>query len=274
MPPNRIHWVRNAFNIQKSFINSSNLTNHLNAATKQDYRVKVWDHLKRNRLGTYPYPLFGRIPNYNGANEAAARLLDLDEFKAAKSVEVNPDKALERCRILTLEQGKELYVPLPKLKDGLLKKLSTTENNENQLKRIVSRWGIEHTGLPIGLSDEQAVHIDMFVLGSVAVSRKGHRIGKGRGYADLEYAILKEMKAIDDSTTIVTVVHDSQVFDEIQPELFGKHDIPVDYILTPTEVIKVDEKLPRSEGIFWNLLSERSLKAMDILGKLHEKHTR
>jgi 5-formyltetrahydrofolate cyclo-ligase len=45
----------------------------------------------------------------------------------------------------------------------------------------------------------------------VAVSRDGYRIGKGKGYADLEYAILKEMKAVDDDTTIVTTVHDSQV---------------------------------------------------------------
>ena len=34
-------------------------------------------------------------------------------------------------------------------------------------------------------------HLDMLVLGSVAVSESGLRIGKGEGYADLEYAILR-----------------------------------------------------------------------------------
>lgn len=40
----------------------------------------------------------------------------------------------------------------------------------------------------------------------------GYRIGKGRGYADLEYAILREMDAVDDDTVIITNVHDSQVY--------------------------------------------------------------
>lgn len=199
----------------------------------------------------------------------------MEPFQNAKNVEVNPDKALEHCRILTLKQGKDLFVPLPKLKDGLLKKWSASENNnEEQIKRIVSRWGIEYTGQPIGLNSDQTTHIDLFVLGSVAVGKNGNRIGKGRGYADLEYAILKEMNAIDDDTTIITVVHDSQVFDELPDDLFQKYDVPVDYILTPTEIIHVDRKQKRPDGIFWNLLSERRLRTMDILVKLHEKQTK
>ena len=39
----------------------------------------------------------------------------------------------------------------------------------------------------------------------------GLRIGKGEGFADLEYAMMRSMKAVDDKTPIVTAVHDCQV---------------------------------------------------------------
>lgn len=39
----------------------------------------------------------------------------------------------------------------------------------------------------------------------------GHRIGKGEGFSDLEYAVMKGTGAVDDNTIIVTTVHDEQV---------------------------------------------------------------
>ncbi|CAH0555311.1 unnamed protein product [Brassicogethes aeneus] len=235
--------------------------------SKQSLRRQVWELLNKNKVSTFPRP-FGRIPNFKGADLAAAKLLELEEFCNAKSVEINPDKPLEHSRILALEQEKELYVPIPRLKNCLLKKLKKDE--ETDVKKIISRWGIEHMGEMIDLNDP--VHIDLFVLGSVAVSKQGYRIGKGRGYADLEFAILKEMKAVNNNTVIVTTVHDLQVFDELPVELFQKYDVPVDYILTPTQIIKVEKKLPRPEKIFWEILSKRRVNMMKTLQILKEKH--
>lgn len=42
-------------------------------------------------------------------------------------------------------------------------------------------------------------------------SPAGFRIGKGEGYADLEYGMMASMGAVDDSTVVVTIVHDCQV---------------------------------------------------------------
>lgn len=123
---------------------------------------------------------------------------------------MNPDKPQEAARVLVLEQGKDLYVPVPRLKDGLLKHITVIDNtNKNQIREAVSRRGIEFDGRIIGIDDD--IKIDLLVLGSVAVSKQGHRIGKGKGYADLEFAVLLEMKAVTEETLIVTVVHDSQV---------------------------------------------------------------
>lgn len=39
----------------------------------------------------------------------------------------------------------------------------------------------------------------------------GFRIGKGEGYADMEYAMMASMGSVNESTVVVTVVHDCQV---------------------------------------------------------------
>jgi 5-formyltetrahydrofolate cyclo-ligase len=39
----------------------------------------------------------------------------------------------------------------------------------------------------------------------------GYRIGKGEGYADLEFAMMMKMGAVDQNTVIAATVHDCQV---------------------------------------------------------------
>lgn len=39
----------------------------------------------------------------------------------------------------------------------------------------------------------------------------GYRIGKGEGFADMEYALMTCMGAVGESTMVVTIVHDCQV---------------------------------------------------------------
>lgn len=46
----------------------------------------------------FPRPVYNRIPNFKGAAEAAAKLAELDAFKNANTVKVNPDKPQEPVR--------------------------------------------------------------------------------------------------------------------------------------------------------------------------------
>lgn len=45
----------------------------------------------------------------------------------------------------------------------------------------------------------------------VCIFWPGHRIGKGEGFADLEFAMLVKMNAVNENTVIATTVHDDQV---------------------------------------------------------------
>lgn len=71
--------------------------------TKQSIRLKVWDTLEKKKIAQFPLPCKNRIPNFVGAGEAANKLATLDIFKNAVSVKVNPDKAQEKVRYLTLQ---------------------------------------------------------------------------------------------------------------------------------------------------------------------------
>jgi len=43
------------------------------------------------------------------------------------------------------------------------------------------------------------------------------------------------------------------------------HDIPVDYIITPEELIPTHTPFPRPAGICWDLLDEGRMKSIPIL---------
>lgn len=114
------------------------------------------------------------------------------------------------------------------------------------------------------------IQVDLVVLGSVCVSRDGYRLGKGEGFADLEFAMMMRMGTITENTIVVTTVHDCQIVDHLPPQLFKEYDVPVDIIVTPTQTIYVESRLKKPSGILWHMLSERRLKTMQVLQQLKE----
>ncbi len=121
--------------------------------------------------------------------------------------------------------------------------------------------GAGQYGRPVAL--EEMAKIDLVVCGSVAVNRQGARAGKGGGYSDLEFALLTEAKKIDRRTPIVTSVHSLQIIDEKIP--MTAHDIPLNAIVTPTEVMEVEAQFPRPKGIYWNMLPQEKIDAIPVL---------
>jgi hypothetical protein len=76
-------------------------------------------------------------------------------------------------------------------------------------RRLHSRTCRGPTLSSVGLSDMPRP--DAIVCGSVAVTRDGRRCGKGEGYSDLEFAILRELG--HPPVPVATTVHDLQVVD-------------------------------------------------------------
>ena len=55
-------------------------------ADKSAARQWVWDRLGAEGVARFPFPPHGRIPNFAGAEVAAARLLDIEPWKSAKRI--------------------------------------------------------------------------------------------------------------------------------------------------------------------------------------------
>ncbi|KAI7802689.1 putative methenyltetrahydrofolate synthase domain-containing protein-like [Triplophysa rosa] len=176
---------------------------------KWNIRHKVWDYIENKNLANFPRPVHNRIPNFKGALEACSVVSHLEAFTKTTAVKVDPDKPLEGVRLAALQARKTLLVPTPRLKTGLFNKIVPPKGATKQVLHVCSTsQGIKEFSVPVGLED--SVQVNLVVVGSVAVSENGYRIGKGEGFADMEYAMMACMGAVCDSTVIVTIVHDCQ----------------------------------------------------------------
>eukprot|EP00075_Anas_platyrhynchos_P033382 XP_027322635.1 methenyltetrahydrofolate synthase domain-containing protein isoform X1 [Anas platyrhynchos] len=237
--------------------------------SKGGVRELVWGYLESSGLADAPRPVHGRIPNFKGSHQACCSIKELDAFSRASVIKVDPDKPLEGVRLAALQARKTLLVPTPRLRSGLFNRIVPPAGATKEILRICSTSrGIKEYSVPVGLDGK--VRVDLVVVGSVAVSEKGWRIGKGEGYADMEYAMMVSMGAVKEETPVVTIVHDCQVLD-IAEELLDDHDLTVDYILTPTRTIKTNCKRPKPQGILWHKVSYEMLAKIPILKSLRYK---
>jgi 5-formyltetrahydrofolate cyclo-ligase len=106
------------------------------------------------------------------------------------------------------------------------------------------------------------VGVDLIVCDSVAVNRRGVRLGQGAGYSDI--ALLQEAGLIKPTTTIVTTVHRLQVVDDELPET--DHDFSVDLIVTPDDVIECGPPR-RPRDLLWDQLTHDQLTAIPVLAQ-------
>ncbi|CAM6045766.1 unnamed protein product [Sphagnum compactum] len=237
-------------------------------AWKWNIRKRVWDILESQNLARDPRPVHHRIPNFVHAETAASKLASLLEFEAAQTVKVNPDTPQKQVRFLTLTAGKKLLTPQPRLRTGFFSSLEAV--SLQNIQDGCTSSGVAKYGTPVGLDDK--IKVDLVVIGSVAVDpTSGARLGKGEGFAELEYGILRWMGAIDDSTLVITTVHDKQLVDDIPLEKLLVHDVPVDIICTPTQIIRTNTSIPKPQGIYWDKLSPQKLEQIRILRDLKKR---
>ncbi|ABM79916.1 5-formyltetrahydrofolate cyclo-ligase [Hyperthermus butylicus] len=234
---------------------------------KKRLREHIWRLLSERGVATFPPP-WGRIPNFRGAEAAAAKLFDLGEWRRARIVKANPDSPQRWVRLATLRQGKLLVMATPRLHEGFIL-LDPKRIPSYLYEKASTIRGAFQLGRVIGIDELRSLGgIDFIVTGSVAVDRYGHRVGKGEGYAELEYAIMRELGLVDEDTPIATTVHDLQIVDHIPRE---PYDLTVDFIATPTRLIRVAERGPRPPGVIWELLPCEKLKEIPILVELAKR---
>ena len=108
----------------------------------------------------------------------------------------------------------------------------------------------------------------MVISGSVAVKPGRGAIGKGGGYADLEYGLATAAGIVTPDIPVLTTIHPMQLLAEDLPRT--DHDVPLDFARYAGRGYPVQWELPRPKGIYWEDLDERKISAIPLLGKLRE----
>src|SRR5262245_64200579 len=88
------------------------------AGDKQTLRERIWTLLERRRVARFPFPTTGRIPNFQGAEAAAARAAALPEWQRARRLKCNPDAPQRALRLRALREGKIVFMAVPRLRQA------------------------------------------------------------------------------------------------------------------------------------------------------------
>ena len=196
-------------------------------------------------------PAFDRIPNFVGADMAAKRLSELDEWKRARVVKCNPDPPQIPVRLRALYDGKLLFAPVPYLTKGfpyLRIDPDKLAAKGVDFETAATAQGFLLHGEPVGFEDMPP--LDFCVVGCVAVTRAGGRTGKGAGFADLEHGIFRELGKTTADTPIATTVHSTQLVENARV-VMEPHDNTLTFIATESELIRTGAQQPPSAGVDW-----------------------
>ena len=231
--------------------------------TKQDLRERIWDDLEERGAARFPFPPHGRIPNFAGADAAADRLAATPEWEAAAVLKANPDAPQLPVRRRALRAGKTVYMAVPRLRD----ERCFLELDPAQIDDVDAAATLSHVDeYARQVAPDVVPPIDLVVSGSVAVTPAGARVGKGEGYSDLEYAVLRALGLVDAETPVATTVHERQVVDD--DVAVDAHDVPLDLVVTPERTIRTDATGARPDGIDWSLLDAERIDEIPVLGRL------
>ena len=234
--------------------------------SKDEVREAVWSAMEEARAA-HTRKLHDRIPHFRGCEEAAERVGELEAWQNAQVIKGNPDKAQRPLRQLALEQGKTLYMAVPRLRQEQCfveldpSAIGTTPAEASTISGAF-RWG-----RPVYVEEMRPV--DLVISGSVAVNRMGTRVGKGGGFADLEYGLAIAAGVVSPDTPVVSTVHPMQVLDEELP--YTRHDVFLDYVVTADEIIECGCDMPRPSGIYWDDLTRQKIRQIPLLKKLQEQ---
>lgn len=229
---------------------------------KKKIRERIWKILEEKNVALFP-GAWGRIPNFKGAEKCVKFLDEIPEWRKAKFIKSNPDSPQKHLREKALREGKVVYMAVPKLRE-LKCFIKIDPNKINNISFASTIKGAFKLGEKV--HPKEIEKIDLIIAGSVAVNLNGKRIGKGGGYSDLEYAIGRHFGFINEDTKIITSIHPLQIIEEEIP--FLPHDIPVDYIITPFELYKIENQLQKPKGIIWELLDYEKIRNIPILNEI------
>lgn len=245
---------------------------------RADTRERVWNELREVARpdSRFAWDFSSFIADYEGSDEGANRLLQLAEDRGYSTWFITPDNNLDPLRKRLIEAGTPFVMPTYGIRRGFLR-LDPADVPSGQEAFAATLDGMNRYASEIPLQEMEASlePFDCMVTGASFVTRDGLRMGKGHGYFDLEWAMMRAVGLADENTAVVAVVHDVQILEDVDGrDVAADHDTIVDAIVTPSQSILVDDPPPKPAGIRWPLLTRDAVEEMPPLETLWKRADR
>ena len=235
---------------------------------QQLVREQVWTALLRvgKPDSRFHWDFSSFIADFDGSDAATCRLRELDAWKRSSLIFITPDNSTELARRAAMEDGKAFLMTTYGIRRGFLL-LEANCVSTDQISYAATLDGMDNLARPVSLADIKDLgHIGLLITGGSAVTRQGLRVGKGHGFFDVECALFSELGVIDASSEIVDIVHDEQIV-ELAIEARA-HDVGVDWIVTPTQSLRVQEPVRGPGRILWDLIPDTEFEDMPPINEL------
>ncbi len=191
----------------------------------------------------------------------------MELYRKANTLMITPDNNLTKLRELSLLDGKTYVIPTYSIARGFLR-LSADTVPQGKEDFASTLDGADRFGKPITLREIAETKVALMVTGGSIINYDGVRYGKGHGYFDLEWAMFREVGAVNEETPIIAVVHDCQLVNEQIP--MTEYDTIVDLIVTPTKEVTVKKKYEKPKGIIWEKIKQSMIELIPPLRELRE----
>ena len=243
---------------------------------RDSVRALVWDRLRGIALpdSRFHLDLSMFIPDYPGSDQIPAALAGLPFYGGTSPVFVTPDNNLQALRASLLRAGRPLLTTTYGISRGFVY-FPPGSVPDCSAEFASSLDGAERFGTHADINSLRSLgQLDFLVTGASAVSMNGLRFGKGHGYFDLEWAMLRHLQMVGEETPVVACVHDVQCTEHDLPA--QPNDSLVDWIVTPSRTVKVPRRQPKPLGINWDQLAPALVESMPPLRELrhssYEEH--
>jgi len=246
---------------------------------RNEVRERVWSQLREVARPDSRFAWdFGEfIADYEGSDAGADRLLELADDRDCGTWLVTPDNNLDPLRERLIERSIPFLMPTYGIRRGFLS-LDPADVPDGQAAFAATLDGMTRFADRVPLETLEADHppLDIMVTGASFVTPDGLRMGKGHGFFDLEWAMLRRVGLATADTLVVAAVHDVQLLPEADAPsgMVADHDTVVDHVVTPTRTHRVEGERRKPSGIHWPLLTEAEIRSIPPLETLWKRDGR
>jgi len=243
----------------------------LRTATREEVWAELQDVARPDSRFGWDFSSF--IPDYEGSEGCANCLLELGEERGYEHWFITPDNNLDPLREELIKRDVPFVMPTYGIKRGFVH-LKSSNISEEMTQFVGTLDGMNRYANRIPLEEMESTldPFDCMVTGASFVTGDGLRMGKGHGFFDLEWAMMREVGLADASTDVVADIHDVQLLEDREGQALAEdHDTIVDVIVTPGQTRLIEDSPLKPKGLNWSLLDKEEVFDMPPLQTLWER---